>query len=109
MKRKLIIAFIILGLIIFIGFLLIPANIISNKQKNFNPISQNPVSNTINLTQKDAEEFIAKYFPAAYIPGKIEGEFVDNKTKKRGYAKCEVPAMGAKSEGAESFCEIRYF
>jgi hypothetical protein len=60
---------------------------------------------------KSVEAFIQKYFPSASIPGPVSGEFtyVDNRGRRRqGKAECDVPAMGARSDGAVSDCTIHY-
>jgi hypothetical protein len=56
-----------------------------------------------------ADSFIAKYFPHADIPGPVEGPFVyiDKWGKhRRGHANCNVPAMGARSDGEVSRCSV---
>jgi hypothetical protein len=66
---------------------------------------------TVHLTGKAAEAFIASRFPEASIPGPVVGEFtyVDKRGKRRfGRARCDVPAMGARSEGAVSTCVVKY-
>jgi hypothetical protein len=58
-----------------------------------------------------ADAFIAKYFPNAAIPGPFKGEFTYTNKKgeqTRGLAKCLVPAMGARSDGAVSMCKVLY-
>jgi hypothetical protein len=58
-----------------------------------------------------ADSFIAKYFPNAVIPGPVEGAFVYIGKwggNRRGHAKCDVPAMGARSEGAVSRCSVTW-
>ena len=58
-----------------------------------------------------ADSFIAKYFPDASIPGPVEGAFTYTNKKGRhvkGHAKCDVPAMGARSDGAVSECSVFY-
>jgi hypothetical protein len=61
---------------------------------------------------KVAGDFIQKYFPNASIPGPVSGHFtyIDNRGRRRkGYADCDVPAMGARSDGAVSECKIHYY
>ncbi len=58
-----------------------------------------------------ADSFIAKYFPNAVTPGPIEGAFVyigKWGRHRRGHARCDVPAMGARSEGAVSRCSVAW-
>ena len=66
---------------------------------------------TVRLTGKAADAFIASRFPEASIPGPVVGPFtyVDKRGKRRiGHARCDVPAMGARSEGAVSTCVVKY-
>ena len=58
-----------------------------------------------------ADSFIAKYFPHAVIPGPVEGAFVyigKWGRHRKGHARCDVPAMGARSEGAVSRCSVTW-
>jgi|HubBroStandDraft_5_1064220.scaffolds.fasta_scaffold475754_1 hypothetical protein len=60
-----------------------------------------------------ADAFVAKYFPAAAVPGRVKGQFTftyANKSSQRhaGVAKCDIPAMGARSDGAVSLCKVLY-
>ena len=56
-----------------------------------------------------ADEFIEKHFPNADIPGPVEGKFkYRSGARKKGYAKCFVPAMGGRSDGIESSCSVTY-
>lgn len=64
------------------------------------------------LRGEAADSFIAKYFPNAAIPGPFKGEFTYTNKKgeqSKGLAKCLVPAMGARSDGAVSMCKILYW
>ena len=66
---------------------------------------------TVHLTGKAADAFIASRFPDASIPGPVSGRFtyVDKRGKRRfGRARCYAPAMGARSEGAVSACVVKY-
>jgi hypothetical protein len=62
------------------------------------------------LKGKAAEAFIAKYFPGADIPGPVAGDFhyVKHGRREKGHARCSVPAMGARSDGAMSECSVIY-
>jgi hypothetical protein len=65
----------------------------------------------VKLRGEAAESFVAKYFPNAAVPGRVKGQFTyTNKRGERltGLAKCEVPAMGARSDGAVSLCKVLY-
>ena len=64
----------------------------------------------VTLTGKAAEAFIAKAFPHAYIPGDVSGPFHYDRDGRKGVgrARCSVPAMGARSDGAVSTCTIWY-
>ena len=58
-----------------------------------------------------ADSFVARYFPNAAVPGPIKGQFTYTNRrgdKVTGLAKCNVPAMGARSEGAVSVCKVLY-
>ncbi len=59
---------------------------------------------------KDAEDFIAKYFPNAVTPGPVEG-FFNTKDEHgnaiKAYAHCNYPAMGQRSDGAETECTLK--
>ncbi len=54
-----------------------------------------------------AEQFIAKYLPHAWIPGEINQAFAYG-PHLRGWASCNVPAMGARSDGAVSVCYVKF-
>jgi hypothetical protein len=75
-------------------------------------ISTSANARTVRLKgDKVAGDFIQKHFPNASIPGPVSGRFtyVDNRGRRRkGYADCDVPAMGARSDGAVSECTIHY-
>jgi hypothetical protein len=63
------------------------------------------------LKGQAAESFIAKYFPQASIPGPVSGVFsyIDKWGRHRkGHARCDVPAMGARSDGAVSRCSVTW-
>lgn len=64
----------------------------------------------VTLTGKAAEAFIAQSFPNAYIPGDVSGAFHYDRNGRKGvgHAKCSVPAMGARGDGAVSTCTIWY-
>lgn len=65
----------------------------------------------VKLRGHAADSFVAKYFPNASGPGLIKGQFTytDNSgVKGSGLAKCVIPAMGARSEGAVSLCKVLY-
>jgi hypothetical protein len=68
------------------------------------------LARTVHLKGQKAEDFIAKYFPDAQIPGPVEGSFTYQKNghAKTGHATCNVPAMGARSDGAVSECTVKY-
>jgi hypothetical protein len=62
------------------------------------------------LKGHSADAFISTHFPNAVIPGDVTGKFAyDRHGRKRvGHAKCNVPAMGARSDGAVSTCTVWY-
>jgi hypothetical protein len=63
------------------------------------------------LRGQAAESFIAKYFPQASLPGPVSGGFsyIDKRGRhRRGHARCSVPAMGARSDGAVSRCAVTW-
>jgi hypothetical protein len=65
----------------------------------------------VTLTGSAAESFIGRHFPDAEIPGPVKGVFnyVDKNGKTlRGYADCFVPAMGGRSDGEVSTCDVIY-
>ncbi|ARN83045.1 hypothetical protein [Methylocystis bryophila] len=64
----------------------------------------------VRLKGAKADAFIAKYFPNADIPGPVEGSFTYKKGARTavGHASCNVPAMGARSEGEVSTCTVKY-
>ena len=57
-----------------------------------------------------ADAFIAKYLPHASIPGAINQAFVyvSHHRRHEGWASCIVPAMGARSDGAVSVCDVKF-
>lgn len=65
----------------------------------------------ITLSGYQADSFIERHFPDADIPGPVKGTFqyVDKNGKiRRGYAECFVPAMGGRSNGIVSSCDVIY-
>jgi hypothetical protein len=66
---------------------------------------------TVTLDDAAADDFIARHFPDASIPGPVNGTFKyvakDGRTLQ-GYADCFVPAMGERSDGVVSTCTIQY-
>lgn len=70
------------------------------------PASAHPVP----LKGAAADAFIARNFPNAEIPGEVSGKFtwVRHGYQHVGRAKCFVPAMGARSDGAVSTCTVWY-
>jgi hypothetical protein len=74
-------------------------------------VSYSANAEAVKLKGEAADAFVAKYFPSAPIPGAIKGEFTyTNKRgeQTRGLAKCVIPAMGARSDGAVSLCKVLY-
>ena len=65
---------------------------------------------TRHLRGAKADAFIAKHFPNAAIPGPVQGSFTYDvfHYKRFGRATCNVPAMGARSDGAVSTCTVVY-
>lgn len=58
-----------------------------------------------------ADAFIAKHFPNAELPGPVSGAFTYLSKRGRqaaGHARCFVPAIGARSDGAVSTCSVWY-
>ena len=65
----------------------------------------------VKLRGAAADSFVAKYFPNASGPGLIKGQFTytsKSGAKASGLAKCVIPAMGARSDGAVSLCKVLY-
>jgi hypothetical protein len=65
----------------------------------------------VKLSGDAAESFIFRHFPDADIPGPVKGLFHytdKNGQTRRGYAECFVPAMGGRSDGIESSCDVIY-
>lgn len=62
------------------------------------------------LKGRAADRFIAVHFPHASIPGPINAAFYYRSYHRlrRGWASCNVPAMGARSDGVVSTCYVRY-
>jgi hypothetical protein len=74
-------------------------------------ISSSANAQAVKLRGKAADAFVAKYFPNAAVPGPIKGQFTytsKSGVKERGLAKCVIPAMGARSDGAVSLCKVLY-
>jgi hypothetical protein len=74
-------------------------------------ISSSADAQAVNLRGAAADAFVAKYFPNADVPGLIKGAFTytsKSGARTRGLAKCVIPAMGARSEGAVSVCKVLY-
>ena len=66
---------------------------------------------TVILKGEAADLFIARHFPNADIPGPVSGAFtyIYSRGKRvTGHAQCDVPAMGARSDGAVSTCSVKY-
>jgi hypothetical protein len=76
----------------------------------FIALSAPALAHPMNLTGAAADAFISKHFPNVYIPGDVSGKFayVHNGRRYAGHAKCNVPAMGARSDGAVSTCSVWY-
>jgi hypothetical protein len=64
----------------------------------------------VHLEGGKADNFIAKHFPNAVIPGDVNGRFtyVAKGHKHIGRAHCHVPAMGERSDGVFSTCNVEY-
>jgi hypothetical protein len=73
-------------------------------------ISSLAQAQAVKLRGAATDFFFAKYFPNADIPGRVKGQFTYTKSGQRrmGLAKCDVPAMGARSDGAVSLCKVLY-
>ena len=74
-------------------------------------ISSSAQAQAVKLRGPAADFFVARYFPNAAVPGPIKGQFTyTNKRGDRvtGLAKCDIPAMGARSDGAVSICKVLY-
>jgi hypothetical protein len=65
---------------------------------------------TVHLRGDEADAFITKNFPDAEIPGEVKGKFtyIEHGRRRVGHAKCYVPAMGGRSDGAVSTCTVVY-
>jgi hypothetical protein len=65
---------------------------------------------TAHLRGAKADAFVARHFPNADIPGMVQGRFTYGgfHHRRRGRATCNVPAMGARSDGAVSTCTVVY-
>ena len=65
----------------------------------------------VKLRGPAADAFVAKYFPNAAVPGRVKGQFTytsKSGATGSGLAKCDIPAMGARSDGAISLCKVLY-
>jgi hypothetical protein len=65
----------------------------------------------VSLSGDAADSFIERHFPDAEIPGPVKGTFDytdKNGNVRRGYAECFVPAMGGRSDGMVSSCNVIY-
>ncbi len=74
-------------------------------------ISSSASAQAVKLRGEAADSFVARYFPNASGPGLIKGEFTytnKSEAKTSGLAKCVIPAMGARSDGAVSLCKVLY-
>ncbi len=65
---------------------------------------------TVHLHGAQADAFIREHFPHAVIPGPVKGRFPyrSRGLLRHGHANCNVPAMGARSDGAVSTCTVKY-
>jgi len=65
---------------------------------------------TVHLKGPHADAFIHEHFPHASIPGPVRGRFPYRVRGllRHGHANCNVPAMGARSDGAVSTCTVKY-
>ena len=66
---------------------------------------------SVTLEGARAEAFIARHFPDADIPGPVSGRFeyiTKTGQQLKGYADCFVPAMGGRSNGQTSSCDVIY-
>jgi hypothetical protein len=73
-------------------------------------MSSSAQAQAVKLRGPAADAFVAKYFPNAAVPGRIKGQFTYSKSgaTRSGLAKCDIPAMGARSDGAISLCKVLY-
>jgi hypothetical protein len=74
-------------------------------------ISSSANAQAVKIRGAAADSFVAKYFPNAAVPDRVKGQFTyANKSGERhtGLAKCDIPAMGARSDGAVSLCKVLY-
>ena len=74
-------------------------------------VSSSAHAQALKLRGKAADAFVAKYFPNAAVPGPIKARFTyisKSGVKASGLAKCVIPAMGARSDGAVSLCKVLY-
>jgi hypothetical protein len=64
----------------------------------------------VHLSGGKADSFIAKHSPDAVIPGDVNGKFtyVARGHRRIGRAHCHVPAMGERSDGVVSVCDVKY-
>jgi hypothetical protein len=74
-------------------------------------MSSSAHAQAVKLRGPAADAFVAKYFPNAAVPGRVKGQFTypsRGGRKGSGLAKCDIPAMGARSDGAVSLCKVIY-
>jgi hypothetical protein len=74
-------------------------------------MSSSAHAQAVRLRGPAADAFVAKYFPNADVPGRVKGQFTYTSKSGRkgsGVAKCDIPAMGARSDGAVSLCKVIY-
>ena len=73
--------------------------------------SQFAQAKNVTLQGARADAFIARHFPDADIPGPIVGRFgymTQTGQQLKGYADCFVPAMGGRSNGQTTSCDVIY-
>jgi hypothetical protein len=73
--------------------------------------SASAFAKTVQLTDAAAESFIDRHFPDAEIPGPVQGIFHyinRHGVEKQGYASCFYPAMGGRSDGQVTTCDVIY-
>ncbi len=65
---------------------------------------------TIWLAGASADQFIARHYPHAEIPGSINAAFsyYAHHRLRHGWGSCIVPAMGARSDGQVSTCYVKF-
>jgi hypothetical protein len=65
----------------------------------------------VSLSGPAADSFLSRHFPDADIPGPVKGlfQYTDKNGKvRRGYAECFCPAMGGRSDGQVTTCDVIY-